>query len=156
GRRRGGHFLGRAIYRTQWQTGLPFGAAHPRTLLCRSAARLGCAGVGLEDLDSSARRRWVAVSRFRRSATRIHNMIRSLPAIYICFPWLLSAVGCAATGAIAGKLMPPQTIPPKYVGLYGQSVGVMVWTDRGLQIDYPTLGLDLANSIDHKLRAQTV
>ena len=59
--------------------------------------------------------------------------------------------GCQVGGALAGKLLPPERIKPKYVGFMGQSVGVMVWTDRGVQIDYPTLNLDLANSVQSKL-----
>lgn len=67
---------------------------------------------------------------------------------------LLLSTGCEFPGAIAGKLLPGETIHPKYVGLAGQSIGVMVWTDRGVQTDYPTLSLDLANSIQRKLMAE--
>jgi hypothetical protein len=63
--------------------------------------------------------------------------------------------GCDVPSAIAGKVLPPETIKPRYAGLKGQSIGVMVWTDRGLQIDYPSLSLDLANSIQKKLMAST-
>src|SRR5438132_10750195 len=66
---------------------------------------------------------------------------------------LLFLSGCEIPGALAGKIMPGETVQPKYVGLAGQSVGVLVWTDRGVQLDYPTLGLDLANSIQKKLAA---
>jgi hypothetical protein len=62
--------------------------------------------------------------------------------------------GCAVLGAVAGKAIPAPTIHPKYVGLPGQSIGVMVWTDRGAQVDYPSLGLDLANSVEKKLIAE--
>ena len=74
---------------------------------------------------------------------------------FTVFALLLLSGGCEIPGAIAGKVLPADTIQPKYVGFAGQSVGVMVWTDRGIQIDYPTLGLDLANSIQNKLAADT-
>jgi hypothetical protein len=38
-----------------------------------------------------------------------------------------------------------------YTGLAGQSVGVLVWTDRGIHIDWPTLPLDAANAIENKM-----
>jgi hypothetical protein len=69
------------------------------------------------------------------------------------FPCLLS--GCALVGAAAYKLQPPETIKPQYTNLAGQSIGVMIWIDRGIRIDWPGLQLDLANSIDKKLRDQT-
>jgi hypothetical protein len=56
-------------------------------------------------------------------------------------------------GVAAARLLPPETIHAKYVGLVGQSVGVMVWTDRGIATDYPSLSLDLANAIQNKLLA---
>ncbi len=64
--------------------------------------------------------------------------------------------GCAAIGAAAYKLQPPKKIDPEYADFAGQSVGVMVWLERGIKIDWPTLQLDLANSIDKQLREQTV
>ena len=65
--------------------------------------------------------------------------------------FLLLLAGCEVPSAIAGKVLPGETIKPKYVGMVGQSIGVMVWTDRGVQIDYPSLNLDLANSVQKKL-----
>jgi hypothetical protein len=64
--------------------------------------------------------------------------------------FLLCSSGCNVFGVIA-QAMPPDTIKPQYFGLAGQSVGVMVWTDRGVSVDFPDLSLDLANSIQHKL-----
>jgi hypothetical protein len=61
--------------------------------------------------------------------------------------------GCAALGVAAYKLKPPETIQPKYTNLQNHAVGVMVWADRGIRIDWPTLQLDLANSIQNKLKA---
>src|SRR5215204_2451493 len=63
--------------------------------------------------------------------------------------YLLS--GCQILGVAAYKLKPPETVQPKYMGLENQSTGVMVWADRGLRIDWPTIQLDLANSVQKKL-----
>jgi len=37
------------------------------------------------------------------------------------------------------------------MGLENQSTGVMVWADRGMRIDWPTIQLDLANTVQKKL-----
>src|SRR5437867_11282410 len=63
--------------------------------------------------------------------------------------------GCAALGVAAYKLKPAETIKPKYTNLVNQSVGVMIWVERGIRIDWPSLQIDLANGIDHKLKEQT-
>jgi hypothetical protein len=68
----------------------------------------------------------------------------------------LFAAGCAILGVAAYKLKPPETIKPKYTNLVNQTVGVMIWVDRGIRIDWPTLQIDLANGIDHKLKEQTL
>ncbi|MBC7783137.1 MAG: hypothetical protein H7144_04795 [Burkholderiales bacterium] len=54
-------------------------------------------------------------------------------------------------GVIAGK-MPKPDIDAAYHGLAGKSVGVMVWVDPSTLIDWPGLPLDLANSLDAKLK----
>jgi hypothetical protein len=64
---------------------------------------------------------------------------------------ILSNCGCEFPGIIAAKTFPAEMVRPKYVGLAGQSIGIMVWTDRGVQVDYPALALDLANSIQKKM-----
>jgi hypothetical protein len=64
---------------------------------------------------------------------------------------LLSLCGCDVLSAGADKLLPSDSVHPKYAGMKGESIGVMVWTDRGVSIDYPSLNLDLANSIQKKL-----
>ncbi len=58
--------------------------------------------------------------------------------------------GCVALG-FAAHAMPPATVLPTYTGLTGKSVGVMVWADRGVQIDFPTIQVDLANAIQSRL-----
>ena len=62
--------------------------------------------------------------------------------------WLLLGVltglsvivsGCAALGVGASKLLPPRKVIPEYKGLAGQSVGIMVWVERGMRIDNPAM-----------------
>jgi hypothetical protein len=65
--------------------------------------------------------------------------------------FLLFNGGCDVASALADKALPSDTIKAEYTGLQGQSIGVLVWTDRGLEIDYPSLNLDLANSVQKKL-----
>ena len=84
--------------------------------------------------------------RLRRSA-----ILYSLSSILV----LVSCSGCLILGAAAYKLAPPETIKPQYTNLAGQTVGVMIWIDRGIRIDWPGLQLDLANSIDKKLKEHT-
>ena len=67
---------------------------------------------------------------------------------------LLTLNGCQLLGVAAYKLTPPPTIKPKYTSLKGQSIGVMVWVDRGLRIDWPGASLDLANAVQGKLKAE--
>jgi hypothetical protein len=64
---------------------------------------------------------------------------------------LLLPAGCAVFG-IAASAIPEPDIPARYAGLKGHSVAVIVWSDRGLQIDYPSLRLDVASGIQAKLQ----
>jgi hypothetical protein len=65
--------------------------------------------------------------------------------------WLLaSSSGCQLIG-IGAQALPPPTIVPMYKGFAGQSVGVMVWADRGMRIEWEFLQLDLANVIQTNL-----
>jgi hypothetical protein len=66
---------------------------------------------------------------------------------FCCFGCL---TGCAIFG-VAASALPPPTAPPRYNGLAGQKVGVMVWTDPGIRIDWPALQIDLANAVQNKL-----
>src|SRR5450432_644748 len=68
----------------------------------------------------------------------------------IFFSLLFFATGCAFI-AMAEKASPKMEAPA-YTGLPGQSIGVMVWTDRGTRADWPSLPLDLGNLVDDKLR----
>ena len=70
-----------------------------------------------------------------------------------CAGCLLLA-GCSVFG-IAAQALPEGDVPARYKDLRGHSVAVMVWTPRGLQIDYPALRLDVASQVQDKLqRAQ--
>jgi hypothetical protein len=66
---------------------------------------------------------------------------------------------CLVSGCIAGLIgnaLPPPTIEAAYKGLAGHSVGVMVLADRAIKIDFPSIQLDLATSVQNKLKiAQT-
>ncbi len=42
-------------------------------------------------------------------------------------------------------------MPAQYKGLAGQSIGVMVYADKGTLYDFPTLRTDLANAVQNKL-----
>jgi hypothetical protein len=82
---------------------------------------------------------------------RFASSLRHFSFFVLPFSLLPLLQGCAILGAAAYKLKPPETIQPKYMGLENQSTGVMVWADRGLRIDWPTIQLDLANAVQTKL-----
>src|SRR5438128_567089 len=65
---------------------------------------------------------------------------------------ILLLSGCAPLGFVAAKVVPPAKIKAAYGGLQNHSVGIMVWADRGLRIDYPRMQLDAANSLQMKLQ----
>lgn len=65
---------------------------------------------------------------------------------------LLVPSGCAAVGVLASAI-PKPPIEAAYKGLNGQTVGVMVWADRGLRIDYPSIREDLAGQVQELLVA---
>jgi hypothetical protein len=62
---------------------------------------------------------------------------------------MLTAAGCAALGIVASAI--PVTVYAQYAGLQGQTVGVLVWADRGILIDWDPIRLDLANAIQDGL-----
>ena len=66
---------------------------------------------------------------------------------------LLALSGCNVIG-VAAQALPPPTIDAQYKGFENQSVGVMVWADRGTRIDWSPIRLDLANSIQSRLKPQ--
>src|SRR5688572_17593639 len=71
-----------------------------------------------------------------------------LPFTFLLLPCLLS--GCAVFG-IAAQALPAPTVKPVYTGFRDQTVGVMVWADRGMRVDNPPLPIDVANSLQVKL-----
>ncbi len=83
-----------------------------------------------------------------------------LTAPYSSILYALSSIlvfalsGCSLIG-ISAQALPPATIVPQYRGFAGERVGVMVWADRGMRIEWEFIQLDLANSIQAKLQ-QTV
>lgn len=77
------------------------------------------------------------------------------PQHLICL-LLFGLSGCAVFGVAASKLLPPPKVKPAYTGLLGHSVGIMVWADRGLRLDYPNVRLDIASGLQNKFHlAQT-
>ncbi|MBC8106882.1 MAG: hypothetical protein H7Z14_09860 [Anaerolineae bacterium] len=70
------------------------------------------------------------------------------------FILLLVATCCSSCGlaSVVGKGFEPN-VKAMYSGLAGQSVGVLVWADRGIMIDWGTIQLDLANSVQSQLVA---
>ena len=68
----------------------------------------------------------------------------------LLLPILLS--GCTIAGVVASK-MPPPIVLPKYTNLAGQSVGLMVWADQAVLIDWPSIRLDLASALQNRLQS---
>jgi hypothetical protein len=65
---------------------------------------------------------------------------------------LLLPSGCAWLGYAASAM--PQKVVARYKGLAGQTVGIMVWDDRALRMDWGSkLQIDLATAIQSKLIA---
>jgi len=71
---------------------------------------------------------------------------RMLIVLSVCL--LLSGVcsSCAALGLVAQAI--PITVHARYPGLKGQTVGVLVWADRGILIDWDPIRLDLAHALE--------
>ena len=69
----------------------------------------------------------------------------------VLLPLLLLAGGCNYLAAAAA--LTPVYQNAKYNGLANQSIGVMVWADRGVSIDWPDIQLDTAGALEGKLQA---
>jgi hypothetical protein len=80
----------------------------------------------------------------------VARCLRAFLFILLPSSFILVCSGCQIAGAIAHAV--PQTSHAAYSGLAGQSVGIMVWADRGVRIDWNYVRLDLANQIQDKLR----
>jgi hypothetical protein len=76
---------------------------------------------------------------------------------FVCQGMLLAILivpslsGCAALG-LAARAFPLPTVPAKYTELHGQTVAVMVWTERGIRIDWPQIQLDVATGVQQVLQ----
>ena len=57
----------------------------------------------------------------------------------------LCSTGCNLIGA-AAQVLPKPNVAAAY-NIKGQTVGVMVWVDRGVALDYPGLRADLAKTV---------
>jgi hypothetical protein len=82
-----------------------------------------------------------------RPAPSIPARVCLLPLVVL----MLLPAGCALFG-LAASAMPEADVPARYAGLKGHSVAVIVWSDRGLQIDYPGMRLDVATAVQAKLQ----
>ena len=65
---------------------------------------------------------------------------------------LLTVPGCTLFGALAGKVVPAPTIAPRYTGFQDQSIAIMVWAGEGPTIDFPDVRVDVAGSLQNKLK----
>lgn len=79
------------------------------------------------------------------------RLVGSLLFILLPSSLILILSGCTLFGALAGKIVPAQTIAAQYKGLANESIAVMVWAGEGTLIDFPDLRLDLAGGLQKKL-----
>jgi hypothetical protein len=86
----------------------------------------------------------------RRAGRATGNAARGSAFLVLLLAPAISLVGCTALGVAASKVAAVK-VAREYKGLPGQTVGVMVVTDRGLQNDFPRLQIDLARGIESKL-----
>jgi hypothetical protein len=67
-----------------------------------------------------------------------------------CILVLCLLTGCAALGVVAAAL-PKPPIKPVYTGLRDQKVVIMVWADRAVRIDWPSISIDVATGIQNRM-----
>ncbi len=65
---------------------------------------------------------------------------------------LLAVSGCTLFGVLASKVVPAPVVPAQYKGMQGQSIATMVWAGEGTLIDFPDVRLDVAGSLEKKLK----
>ncbi len=63
----------------------------------------------------------------------------------------LTCGGCNVIGMGAQFMTQPGDVKAAYNGLAGQTVGVMVWVDRGPALDFPQLQADIAKGLTKQL-----
>jgi hypothetical protein len=73
---------------------------------------------------------------------------RVLPWVFH-LPFLLLLAGCDHSAVTKAGF--DERKFSVYKGLTGQTVGVMVWADRGIKIDWPSIQLDLASRVQDML-----
>jgi hypothetical protein len=83
--------------------------------------------------------------RFRTPLLLFVALLAPLPALTGC-----NIVGA---GAVVANRIVPQKTEAQYKGLAGESVGIMVWAERGIRIDWPTVQSDIATNLQNKLLA---
>ncbi len=71
------------------------------------------------------------------------------PLLCLIFASLAASSGCAILG-VAANAMPQPPIPASVV-LANNSVGIMVWCDRGLRTDWSTIQKDLGAGVQSRL-----
>lgn len=64
---------------------------------------------------------------------------------------ILPLSGCSVLG-LAGSAVTRTVVKPTYARLAGQSVAIMVATDRGTQIEFPRLQLDIAQDLTARMQ----
>ena len=87
----------------------------------------------------------IPISDVRAGSPSVRTCLLLLVTCTLC----LVHLSCAALGAAAHAL--PKYEEAHYAGLIGQSVGVMVWADRGIRIDWPSVQIDLASLVQDRL-----
>jgi len=85
------------------------------------------------------------------TARRVPRLFRLTCSIGLAAGLLAAVPGCGIIGAAASKVTRTM-VQPAYTGLANETVGVMVTADRGTQIEYPRVQLDVAQSVQAKLQ----
>jgi hypothetical protein len=85
----------------------------------------------------------------------MRNLETKLHAVGV-FPYFLLflisffSAGCNILGVVASAV-PPPPVKAAYTGMKNQTIGVMVWADRGIRTDWDTIQLDTATGIQQRL-----
>ena len=74
-------------------------------------------------------------------------------AAWVLVTALVALSGGCALVAIVGRAI-PKSVDSEYKGLAKQKVAVMVWADRGTRVDWPTIQIDAANTMQAYLIAK--
>jgi hypothetical protein len=74
--------------------------------------------------------------------------------LIVCMPMLVMLGGCPAAAIIAQAL--PKIVPAQYAGLKGKSTAIVVWAERDITIDFPTIQADITAGLTKKLQEAQV